>query len=327
MPGSPERAAEVLRCAAREHLTLLPIGCGSKLAWGSAPERVDLLLSSARLCGIVAYEPADGTLTARAGSTLAELADAAREHHHVSPEVPRPENATLGGTLAAGASGLDRLRFGPARHQVLGLTVLLADGKQVKSGGRVVKNVTGYDLHRLWCGSRGTLCSLLEATLRLQPRPAEEIVLRAAYRKRAAALGAAEELARSPLRPLAVVLRSHAGEGWELVLVLAGRAEVVRFELEGARKILGSAEVFEGDDAARERRELRALELAGTEGWPPLWVACRPSRLPGVLDRMDAAAGAQGRAPHPCHPLLASVAARFSPPLDGPDAGARSSSP
>ncbi len=173
-PATVEQAIEVLRLARGERWTILPLGAGSKLGWARPPERCHVVLSSQNLRGITAYEPADGTLTARAGTPWSELVQATRARHHLSPELAGAARATLGGALGAGASGLDRLRYGPLRHQVLGIQALQADGSLVKSGGRVVKNVTGYDLHRLWCGSHGTLCFLLEATLRLYPAPAEE---------------------------------------------------------------------------------------------------------------------------------------------------------
>jgi len=138
---------------------------------GPPPAGADWILSTRRLVGIVAYEPGDGTLTARAGTTFAALDEATeRGGHVVTPDVAYPARATLGGAVGEGRSGFDRLRYGPTRHHVLGVRALLADGTFAKSGGQLVKNVTGYDLHRLYCGSRGSLCALVEVSLRLFPR-------------------------------------------------------------------------------------------------------------------------------------------------------------
>ncbi len=321
-PRELDHWREVLRCAERERLALWPVGLGSRLSWGRTPARVDLLLSSAAFSGVVSHEPADGTLTARAGTTMSELAARAADGgHHLSPESPAPGRSTLGGTLAAGASGLDRLRHGPARHQVLGMRAFHADGTLVKSGGGVVKNVTGYDLHRLWCGSQGTLCALAEVSLRLYPLPAEQALVRASFDRREDALELAREVARTPLAPVALVVHDRgAGGAWELELVLAARAEVLRFELQRALELLPGAETLSGPAAAAARARLRDLELVdGGQGgpgrWAPLWLACRPSRLGAVLAALDRATREQGlRARIACHPLLATTAVD----LEGP---------
>jgi glycolate oxidase FAD binding subunit len=309
-PASPEEAAEVLRLARAERWTLLPIGLGSRLSWLRPPPRLDLVLSSRNLRGISAYEPADGTLTAQAGTPWSELVSATAERHHLSPELAEGEGATLGGTIAAGASGLDRLRYGPVRHQILGLSALHADGSRVKSGGRVVKNVTGYDLHRLWCGSEGSLCFLLEATLRLYPAPSETVVLRSACADRSQALARCHALQRARLSPLAVVLRC-AGTTVELAVVLAGRPEAVAGEVATAVASLGAAQTLRGEEARRARAELGELERAGGR-WAPLAVSTRPSRLPAVLQELEGAARALGLAPElTLHPLLARAALEF----------------
>lgn len=123
--------------------------------------------------GIVSYEPAEMTVRVRAGTVVAELDAALAEHGQMAPLDPRvPAQATVGGVLAAGESGLRRLRYGPVRDLLLEARFVLADGRPVKAGGPVVKNVTGFDLCRLLVGSRGTLGVLTEVVLRVQPRPA-----------------------------------------------------------------------------------------------------------------------------------------------------------
>ena len=320
-PRTNEEAAEVVRLARAERWTILPAGNGSKLGWARAPQRVDLVLSSRNLSGVVAYEPADGTLTARAGTSFAELVARTAERHHLAPELAAPERATLGGALGAGANGFDRLRHGPLRHQVLGLLALHADGSFVKSGGRVVKNVTGYDLHRLWCGSQGTLCFLLEATLRLYPAPTEVAVLRTRCAQRGDALVKSHALLRTALVPLAVVLRTNANEARvgngvghdvELDVVLSGRAEAVADEIATLQPLLGASELLRGAEARRARAQLVAAEHEdGT--WAPLVLSCRPSRLPGALERLERAARELALAPRLlCHPLLAQADVRFA---------------
>lgn len=311
-PATLAQALEVLRLARNEHWTVLPIGLGSKLGWARAPERCDLVLSSRNLRGIEAYEPADGTLTARAGTRWSELVEATRARHHLSPELARAEHTTLGGVLGAGASGLDRLRHGPLRHQVLGIQALQADGSLVKSGGRVVKNVTGYDLHRLWCGSEGSLCFLLEATLRLYPAPEELALLRIRCASLAQGLALGHSLLRLRIQPVAVVLRAREHESAsELALVLAGRPAALASELEVAQKTLAGAELLRADEARRARAELRELEFEDGS-WAPLSLALRPSNLPATVEHLQRVAHELGLPMRlVCHPLLGSLAASF----------------
>lgn len=122
--------------------------------------------------GIVSYDPAEMTVRVWAGTVVAELDAALAEHGQMAPLDPRvPSQATVGGVLAAGESGVRRLRYGPVRDALLEARFVNAEGRMVKAGGPVVKNVTGFDLCRLLVGSRGTLGVLAEVVLRVQPRP------------------------------------------------------------------------------------------------------------------------------------------------------------
>ncbi len=177
-PGTADEAAEALRAAARDRLAVVPWGGGVALARARAPERYDLALDLAALDRVVEHRPEDMTLTAECGVTLGTLRAALAAHRQeLSLEGARAERATLGGTLAANASGPRRLRFGAPRDRILGARFALADGTLARSGGRVVKNVAGYAVHRLLCGSRGGLAVLLEASLKLAPAPARRVAL------------------------------------------------------------------------------------------------------------------------------------------------------
>jgi FAD/FMN-containing dehydrogenase len=177
-PATPEEAAEALRAAARDGLAVVPWGGGTRLSRAPAPGRYDVALDLTALDRLVAYEPADLTLTASCGATLAALRAAVAAHGQEVPlEAARAGNATLGGILAANASGPRRLRLGSPRDRILGARFALGDGTLARSGGRVVKNVAGYAVHRLLCGSRGGLGVLLEASLKLEPAPARRVAL------------------------------------------------------------------------------------------------------------------------------------------------------
>jgi glycolate oxidase FAD binding subunit len=205
-------------------------------------------------------------------------------------------------------SGFDRLRYGPARDQVLGMHVLLADGSVAKSGGRLVKNVTGYDLHRLWIGSHGRLCVILDASLRLHPLPELQGYALVGAPDAETAFERARVALESPLRPWAVCAhdRNEAHE-WRALALLAGRAGVVRQEAEELRRLWPGAEIAVGDEADLVRRRARDLERAdGT--FPPLVLSARRSELLPLVRRVAHAAREAGLiASFWCHPGIASA--------------------
>lgn len=308
-PRDEDQWRAILDVARDVSAVLLPTGGGSRL--DAVPERVDLLVSTAGTTGVVAYEPGDGTLTARAGSRMAELAETVRAGgHHLTPDVARPEAATLGGVLSSGASGFDRLRYGPTRHNVLGMRVLLADGRVTKSGGALVKNVTGYDLHRFYCGARGTLCVVLEASLRLAPVPRRRLLARHAFPGRDEALSAAHGILAEPVRPEALHLR-----GSELSVFLGGRVEVVTWELERVLAYVPGAELVEDAEAEAAWQRARDGEAPGGLA---LELELRPSRLVGALARVSDLAAERGLVPRiSAHPGLATGTVRFDGAAQG----------
>lgn len=172
LPESTEEIAAVLRAASAHDLAVVPVGSGTKLHWGRPPERCDVLLDTCCLNRVLEHAAGDLVVRVQAGVTMGALAEAlAREGQELALDVPDPE-ATVGGTLAAAVAGPRRLRYGTARDLLIGATVVLADGTIARSGGKVVKNVAGYDLGKLFTGSQGTLGVIAEATFRLHPLPA-----------------------------------------------------------------------------------------------------------------------------------------------------------
>lgn len=181
-PATRAEAAAALAAAARDRLQVVPWGGGVSLACERAPghegARYDVALDLSGLDRIVEYEPDDLTVTAECGATLGALRAALAAHGHELPlEGARAGRATLGGALAGNSSGPRRLRFGSPRDRVLGARFLMGDGTLIHTGGKVVKNVAGYAVHRLLCGSRGGLTVLLEASLKLMPAPARRVAL------------------------------------------------------------------------------------------------------------------------------------------------------
>ena len=168
-PGTIEETSEVMKLASREGLAVSPRGGGTKMGLGNIPRAVDLILSTARMDGIIEHVPGDQIVRAQAGLKLQDLQDNLSEADQMFGVDPPEEGATVGGVVAANASGPRRLRYGTVRDLIIGIKVVLADGTVAKAGGKVVKNVAGYDLSKLFTGSLGTLGIIAEANFRLHP--------------------------------------------------------------------------------------------------------------------------------------------------------------
>src|SRR5712671_7023975 len=171
-PGSEQELGKVLKLANAAGLAVIPRGGGTKLEWGNSPVRADVILSTARLNRVLEHPWADLTVSVEAGCTIANLQEALAKHgQRLALDALRPKSATVGGVLSTNDSGALRLRFGSLRDLVIGVTVALADGTLASSGGKVVKNVAGYDLPKLATGAFGTLGIITRAVFRLHPLP------------------------------------------------------------------------------------------------------------------------------------------------------------
>jgi glycolate oxidase FAD binding subunit len=168
-PGTIEETSEVLKLASREELAVSPRGGGTKMGLGNPPRQVDLILSTLRMDGIIEHVPGDQIVRAQAGLKLEDLQENLAGSDQLLGVDPPEEGATVGGVVAANASGPRRLRYGTVRDLIIGIKVVLADGTVAKAGGKVVKNVAGYDLSKLFTGSLGTLGVIAEANFRLHP--------------------------------------------------------------------------------------------------------------------------------------------------------------
>jgi glycolate oxidase FAD binding subunit len=161
-------AAALLQCAERK-LTVAPVGGGTKMGWGN-PLRADVLLQTRAMCGVREHSWQDMTAIVDAGTPWAEMQQVLAQHgQQVALDPLWPERATVGGVVATNDSGSLRLKYGPLRDLIIGMTVVLADGTVARSGGKVVKNVAGYDLHKLMTGALGTLALITQVTFRLHP--------------------------------------------------------------------------------------------------------------------------------------------------------------
>jgi glycolate oxidase FAD binding subunit len=171
-PGNEQQLANVLRLADEAGLAVIPRGGGTKLSWGNPPSRADVILSTARLNKIIEHPWADLTVSVEAGCTIQKLQSALAQHgQRLALDPLWPEQATIGGVLSTNDSGSLRLRFGSLRDLIIGVTLALPDGTLASSGGKVVKNVAGYDLPKLATGALGTLAVITRAVFRLHPLP------------------------------------------------------------------------------------------------------------------------------------------------------------
>lgn len=220
-PASVDEAVEVMRACARDRLRVGFVGGGTDLGLGARPSGLDLVLRTAGLARVVEHQPADQIVVAEAGLTVAALQAALAPHgQRLALDPPRPERATLGGVVAANAWGPHRTRYGTSRDLLVGVSLVRADGVLARGGGKVVKNVAGFDLPRLMVGSLGTLALLATVTFRLHPLPELDETAVLVPRDAGAARSVVVALRDAQLEPAAVSLLVEGGR-----LVLAVRFE------------------------------------------------------------------------------------------------------
>jgi glycolate oxidase FAD binding subunit len=284
-PASTQQAAAVLTAAATLGLSVVPRGTGTKLAWGSPATACDLIVDTSKLNQVISHEAGDLVASVQAGVLLPDLAkllEAAGQRLALDPAT----EGTIGGLIATNAAGPLRFRYGAPRDLLIGLTVVRADGTVAHSGGKVVKNVAGYDLGKLFSGSYGTLGLITEATFRLHPKPASSAVVTLTAHDPQAAATAALAAASSPLAPSAIEL------DWP-----------------SAAALITVATLVEGDDESVQERAGRMESLLASQRgaaepsvgpFPPFWgrrtdgsatlrVTYWPAQLADVLTAIRAA--------------------------------------
>ncbi len=209
-PASVAELGECVRAAASAGQAVYPLGGGTMLSQGLPPTKPGVAVSTGRLDQVLDYPARDMTITVQAGITLARLGDVlAAENQRLPIDVPNAGRATLGGALAVNASGPRRYGLGTLRDYVIGLSAVNDEGQEIKAGGRVVKNVAGYDLCKLYVGSLGTLGVISQVTLKLKPRPEEHALLTLGCGAEAVD-GLLDTLHRSRTRPVCLELLNAA---------------------------------------------------------------------------------------------------------------------
>jgi glycolate oxidase FAD binding subunit len=250
-PESIEQAAGMLYAAAEQQRAVSPIGMGAFLHIGGLPRRYDLALCLQRIDRVVDYQPTDMTVSVEAGMPLARLQQILGEQNQWLPvDPPWPERVTVGGLIAMNLSGPSRLSQGTIRDFLIGIRVIRADGTVIKSGGRVVKNVAGYDLAKLYCGSFGTLGVIAEATFKIRPRPEKQAVCSVDFPSAEQAMAVALRVLGTELQPTFLELancdlgsgQGTDGSAYQLFIGFAGSAEEITYQQGRFREIMGASE-------------------------------------------------------------------------------------
>ena len=283
-PVDATALAAALAAANRDRRAIVIAGGGTKLSWGRTPAQVDVVVSTARLNQLVAHRYGDLTATIEAGTRLAEVNRQLARHGQWLPIDSPFGAATIGGIIATNDSGPLRHRFGTPRDLLIGVTLALADGRLIKAGGTVVKNVAGYDLSRLVSGSFGTLAAIVTATFKLSPLPAASGTLGVLYRDAEAIGRDAQLLASNQFEMTALDVLSSPGTGGRehrLSVRFASSPAATEAQLAAAQSIVsGESQVLRGES------ETDLWKLIGGAPWIGNTATVRCAWLPASLARM-----------------------------------------
>jgi glycolate oxidase FAD binding subunit len=244
-PDTPAGVAGVLAAASASRLSVVVRGGGTKVSWGRIPATIDVMLSTRRLARIRSHAHADLTAEVEGGVTLEAMNGELSRERQWLPLESAFAGATIGGMLATNDAGPAQHRFGTPRDLLIGVQLATTDGRLVKAGGNVVKNVAGYDLGKLVTGSFGSLAVIVSATFKLMPLPAAIGTARVTFSDRVTAAAAVQALAASQLEPIALDLRTASGPAArreappaELLARFASTPTVVDAELAKAARLL-----------------------------------------------------------------------------------------
>lgn len=313
-PADAAQIAEVLRYAGAEKLAVIPCGGGTKLGIGSPPARYDIALDLSRMNRVLAYDPQDLTLGVEPGMRIADLLRVLAEQKQFLPlVVPFLERATIGGIVSANSSSPLRQAYGGIRDFCLGMEFVTGEGIQAKSGGRVVKNVTGYDLHKLLIGSLGTLGVITRVNFRTFPLLPAQGTFVAAFSSAELVFQFCGAITRSALTPQMVEIADPGASDvifsagatprieprkWSVIVSAAGQPAVVdRYARElGHMAVAAKADEFAplGDSEAPEvLARIREFPRLILEAVPPaaiFRIGVLPTAMAGLLGELNALA-------------------------------------
>jgi glycolate oxidase FAD binding subunit len=297
-PGSTEETSELMRFVNDRDLAVAPRGGGTTMALGNPPRELDLILSTTRMDGVVEHVPGDQVVRVQSGIRLRDLQERlARSDQMLGVDPPEEgEGATVGGIVATNSSGPRRYRYGTIRDLIIGITVVLADGTVAKAGGKVVKNVAGYDLSKLFTGSLGTLGVIAECNFRLHPMPEVARAVAVELPDTASAGAASQAILHAQIVPSAVELY-WSNDTRLLTVLIEGIPSGVEAQVQTASHILGSF----GEVRTLSDEEAGPLAQSGPPGAGGDEVAVKisapPAELTGVLDSTLGASSRRGVTP------------------------------
>jgi glycolate oxidase FAD binding subunit len=295
-PGSEQELAKVLQLANAAGLSVVPRGGGTKLEWGNPPSRADVILSTARLNHVLEHAWADLTVSVEAGCTIAKLQETvAKRGQRLALDALWPENATVGGVLSTNDSGALRLRFGSLRDLVIGVTVALADGTVASSGGKVVKNVAGYDLPKLVTGAFGTLGVITRAIFRLHPLPKETRTISRATSNAGEAQKLVLAIQNSKLAHSALQICCGSETQTRVDALFEGSEAGLAAQVQQAKAMLEAATVSEaGREVWNARQDICSVGKGGAE-FAVAKFATLPSQIADAIEMIARWSGADLR--------------------------------
>ena len=309
-PPDRDAVAEIMRWASAHGISVFPRGGGTQLVLGNVPDAVGIVLDLSRQDRVLDYQPADLTATVEAGIALHQLQQELAEGGKFLPlEAPLAETSTIGGILAANSTGPLRFSYGQPRDWLIGIGVVSAAGVETKAGGKVVKNVTGYDLNKLYTGSLGTLGVIVEATFKLSPLPTQGATVIAGFPSLQEGIKAGRNLLQQVFAPLGVQvldaqatqqLKSEPGNamlgqlganGSLTVAFFAGRPVAVQRRTDESSRLLresGASDVTVADETG-SRPLLKSLTDLGWSGRTTPYLGIKitvpPSTVAAVVAR------------------------------------------
>lgn len=283
-PEHTEQVASVLALCAREGIAVEAAGAGGWLNRGPVYDRDYILLSTAQMAGVIEYEPEDLTIGVQAGMPLHKLQHIVGANGQmVALDPPAHQDGTVGAVAALASAGPLRCLYGTPRDHVLGLDAVTGDGRVLQVGGRVVKNVAGYDVTRLLVGSHGTLAVLTRVNLRLRPRPRHDVTWTISANNSTSLLEVAAELYEAAFEPAAVELVRSSGE-WQLAVRVHGNDEAIAH----ARSTIATSSRAAAKELPNEKAGQFWCDLSAHE--TSASICMRLSHLPTKLPKLIAEA-------------------------------------
>ena len=276
-PSTTQEVSDLLKWSSAESQKVSPWGGGTQMDLGNSPDQLDMVMDLSKINDVISFQPADLTVSVQAGITLDNLQRNLEPAGKFLPlEAPLSDDATIGGILSASSLGPLRRTYGLPRDWLIGLKVISSEGIETKSGGQVVKNVTGYDLNKIYAGSLGTLGVIVEAVFKLAPKPANHSVVLASFPSQVGAIKAGQHLLQQIYSPQGLHLLNSSAvahlfnkefrnpEEYKLVAIFTGRTKAINRCVQESTNLLNTSGISDlsehsGEEAVGIVRDLNNL--------------------------------------------------------------------